>query len=57
MATVDSGQRRMGVRNYGAQGSQRVVQPRTKHKSGESDVIQLFKIFALREDAVPAQYL
>ena len=58
MATVDSGQRRMGVCNYRGQGSQRTaVQPRTKHESGASDVIQLFKRFAVREGAVPAQYL
>jgi hypothetical protein len=57
MATVESGQRRMGVCNYRGQGSQRAVQPKTKHESGASDVIQLFKRFALREGVVPAQYL
>lgn len=56
MATVQSGQRRMGVRNYRGQGSQRAVQPRTKHERGASDVIQLFKRFAQREGAVSAQY-
>jgi hypothetical protein len=53
----DSTQRRMGVRNYTAQGSQRAVQPRTKHEIGASDIIHLFKRFVLREGALPAQYL
>lgn len=57
MATVDSGQRRMGVCNYRGQGSQTAVQPRTKHDSEASGVIQLFKGFTVREGAVPAQYL